>query len=111
MEELAWLKSALLAVYPLFIVDYQEFGIWPYVGGIRRARVRDIEELEDNRSMSVGVDLHKSTFNAAVVDGETSWGLSGPRTRRAREVLRIASSWIHCNHGELVPLVLGLPSA
>ncbi len=77
MEELAWLKSALLAVYPLFIVDYQEFGIWPYVGGIRRARVRDIEESEDNRSMSVGVDLHKPTFNAAVVDDETSWGLRG----------------------------------
>jgi hypothetical protein len=38
------------------------------VGGIRRNRARDIGEWEsgDNRHMFVGIDLHKSTFNAAV---------------------------------------------
>jgi hypothetical protein len=42
------------------------------VGGIRRNRARDIGEWEsgDNGHMFVGIDLHKSTFNAAVVDGE-----------------------------------------
>jgi hypothetical protein len=42
------------------------------VGGIRGNRARDIGEWEsgDNGHVFVGIDLHKSTFNAAAVDDD-----------------------------------------
>jgi len=70
-------------------------GYWSYVGGIRRNRARDIGEWEsgDNGHMFVGIDLHKSTFNAAVVDddgnllGETKGRCEPDELRRFSESL------------------------